>query len=80
MKPIAPPAARCCSRRYSLVAAAAGIYLTMHQTGWHLSPAYHLMYLLLTRTTACFAALYTLAGILILAGRRRAAAASVTQM
>lgn len=63
-----------------LMAAAAGIYLTMHQTGWHLSPAYHLMYLLLTRTTACFAALYTLAGILILAGRRRAAAASVTQM
>jgi hypothetical protein len=61
-------------------AAAIGGCVTMANTGWHLGPAYHFIYLLLTRTTAFFAALYTLAGIVILAGRRRASAASVTQM
>jgi len=63
-----------------VAAAALGGYVTMVHTGWHLAPAYHLIYLLLTRTTAFFAALYTLAGIVILAGRRRASVASVTQM
>lgn len=62
-----------------VAAAAVGTYATMVHLGWHLGPAYHLIYLLLTRTTAFFAALYILAGFVILAGRRRAAAASVTQ-
>jgi Domain of unknown function (DUF4184) len=63
-----------------VAAAAVGGCVTMENTGWHLAPAYHVIYLLLTRTTAFFAALYTLAGMVILAGRRRASAASVTQM
>lgn len=63
-----------------VAAVAIGGCVTMANTGWHLAPAYHFIYLLLTRTTAFFAALYTLAGIVILAGRRRASAASVTQM
>jgi len=63
-----------------VAAAALGGYVTMEHIGWRLSPAYHLIYLLLTRTTAFCAALYTLAGIVILAGRRRASAASVTQV
>jgi hypothetical protein len=62
-----------------VAAAALGGFATVRQTGWHPAPAYHLIYLLLTRTTAFFAALYTLAGIAILAGRRRASAHSVTQ-
>ena len=63
-----------------VAAAALGGFATVRQTGWHPAPAYRLFYLLLTRTTACFAALYTLAGIVIVAGRRRASAASVTQV
>jgi hypothetical protein len=63
-----------------VAAAAAGGYQTAVHLSWHLSPAYRLIYLLLTRTTAWFAVLYTLAGIIILAGRRRGSAASVTQM
>jgi hypothetical protein len=44
------------------------------------SPArYHIFFLLLTRSMAWFALLYTVAGIVIARGRRRAAAASVTQ-
>jgi hypothetical protein len=63
-----------------VAAAVVGSYEAMDHLGWHLPPAYRLMYLLLTRTTAWFAALYTLAGLVILAGRRRASAASVTPM
>ena len=63
------------------VALAAGAYeATRQHVFWHWPPAYHLIYLLVTRTTASFAALYTLTGIVIVAGRRRASAASVTQM
>jgi hypothetical protein len=66
----------------ALLAAAtlAGILETGVHLGWHPPAAYRLFYLLLTRTTAWFAALYTLAGIVIVYGRRRAAVASVTQM
>ena len=66
----------------ALVAAAAaiGTYVSMVNLGWHLGPAYRVIYLLLTRTTAFFAALYLLAGLVIRAARRRrSAAASVTQ-
>ena len=41
---------------------------------------YQVFFLLLTRGMASFALLYTAAGVVILRGRRRAAAASVTQM
>jgi hypothetical protein len=41
---------------------------------------YTIFYLLLTRTVAWFALLYTVAGIVIVRGRRRATGASVTQM
>ncbi|HUN72109.1 MAG TPA: DUF4184 family protein [Steroidobacteraceae bacterium] len=61
-------------------AAAAGGLETAEHLLWHIPAAYHLFYLLLTRTTAWFAVLYTLAGIVIVRGRRRAAGASVTQM
>jgi hypothetical protein len=61
-------------------AVAVGGWLTMDDLGWHPGPSYRLVYLLATRTTAFFAAIYLLAGIAILAGRRRAAAASVTPM
>jgi hypothetical protein len=61
-------------------AAVAGTLETAVRLSWHLPAAYRLFYLLLTRTMAWFAALYTLAGIVIVYGRRRAAAASVTQM
>lgn len=60
--------------------AAAGGFETAEYVSRQLPAAYHLLYLLLTRTTAWFAALYTLAGVLIVYGRRRAAAASVAQM
>jgi hypothetical protein len=63
-----------------VAAAAVGVFETAAHLGWHLPAGYRLFYLLLTRTTACFAALYTLVGIVILAGRRRASAASVTLM
>lgn len=41
---------------------------------------YQVFFFLLTRGMASFAVLYTVAGIIIVRGRRRAAAASVTQM
>jgi len=43
-------------------------------------PRYRIFYLLITRSVAWFALLYTVAGILLVRGRRRAAGASVTQM
>jgi hypothetical protein len=57
------------------IAAAAGGYESAEHL-WQHGPAdrYHLLYLLLTRTTAWFALLYTLAGILIVLARRRSAA------
>jgi hypothetical protein len=60
--------------------AAAGGFETLARLAGNTPASYHLFYLLLTRTTAWFALLYTVAGILIVRGRRRAAAASVTQM
>jgi preprotein translocase subunit SecG len=63
-----------------VAAAAVGGFETAEHLGWHLVAAYRLFYLLLTRTTAWFAALYTLVGIVIVAARRRTSAASVTQM
>jgi len=56
------------------VAAAAGGFETVEHILWHIPARYHLFYLLLTRTTAWFALLYTVAGIVIVRGRRRAAA------
>jgi hypothetical protein len=56
-------------------AAAAGGFETMEHLARHGVPRYHLFYLLLTRTTAWFALLYTVAGIVIVRGRRRTAAA-----
>jgi hypothetical protein len=61
-------------------AAAAGSLMTLAHLARPIPPSYHLLYLLLTRSIAWFALLYTVAGILIARGRRRAAAASVTQM
>lgn len=62
----------------SLVAAAAvaGGFETVAHLGRHLPGSYHLFYLLLTRATAWFALLYTAAGLLIVRGRRAAAAAA----
>ncbi|MDE2263208.1 MAG: DUF4184 family protein [Gammaproteobacteria bacterium] len=60
-------------------AAAAGGLETAEHIVWHIPARYHLFYLLLTRTTAWFALLYTIAGIVMVRGRRRGAAASVTQ-
>lgn len=60
-------------------AAAAGGFETLEHLVQHVPASYHLLYLLLTRTVAWFALLYTVAGILIVRGRRRAGAASVTQ-
>ncbi|MFZ0498807.1 MAG: DUF4184 family protein [Steroidobacteraceae bacterium] len=62
-----------------VAAALAGSFATAEKLAWHLTPEYRLIYLLLTRTTAFFAALYTLAGIVVVAARRRVSAASVTQ-
>lgn len=62
------------------VAVAAGGLETMEHLVRHTPARYHLFYLLLTRTTAWFALLYTVAGMVIVRGRRRAATASVTQM
>jgi Domain of unknown function (DUF4184) len=61
-------------------AAAAGGIETVEHLLRHIPARYHLFYLLITRTTAWFALLYTVAGIVMVRGRRRAAAASVTQM
>ncbi|HVC30831.1 MAG TPA: DUF4184 family protein [Steroidobacteraceae bacterium] len=49
---------------------------TLEHLGQHVPASYQLLYLLLTRTTAWFALLYTVAGVLIVRGRRRAAAAA----
>lgn len=57
-------------------AAAAGGLETLEHILWHTPTRYHLFYLLITRTTAWFALLYTVAGIVIVRGRRRAAAAA----
>ncbi|MGH8316580.1 MAG: DUF4184 family protein [Steroidobacteraceae bacterium] len=57
-----------------LAAAAAGGFETVEHLARHAFAGYHLFYLLLTRTTAWFALLYTAAGIVIVRGRRRAAA------
>ena len=56
------------------VAAAAGGFETVEHILWHIPARYRLFYLLLTRTTAWFALLYTVAGTVIVRGRRRAAA------
>lgn len=56
------------------VAAGAGGFETVEHILWHIPARYHLFYLLLTRTTAWFALLYTVAGIVIVRGRRRSAA------
>jgi Domain of unknown function (DUF4184) len=63
---------------FAAAAAAAGIETVEHLMR-HIPARYHLFYLLITRTTAWFALLYTVAGIVMVRGRRRAAA-SVTQM
>ena len=55
-------------------AAAAGGLLTVAHLVRPAPAGYRLFYLLLTRTTASFALLYTAAGMLIVRGRRRAAA------
>lgn len=57
-----------------LAAAAAGGLETAAHLLWQMPAPYHLFYLLLTRTTAWFAVLYTVAGMVIVRGRRRAAA------
>lgn len=62
-----------------LAAAAAGGLETLEHFEWHIPPNYYFFYLLITRTTAWFALLYTVAGLVIVRGRRRtAAAASLT--
>ena len=53
------------------IAATVGGYETAQDILRHSTVRYHLLYLLLTRTTAWFALLYTLAGILIQLARRR---------
>ena len=55
-------------------AAVAGGLMTLAHLARPIPASYHLLYLLLTRGTAWFALLYTIAGILIVRGRRRAAA------
>lgn len=62
-----------------VAAAAAGGIETVEHLMWHVPARYHLFYLLITRTTAWFAVLYAVAGIVMVRGRRRAAA-SVTEM
>jgi len=58
-----------------VLAAAAGGFETIEHLVRHTPPRYHVFYLLLTRSTAWFALLYTVAGIIIIVrGRRRAAA------
>lgn len=53
------------------VAAAAGGVETVEHIVHHTPARYRLFYLLLTRATAWFALLYTVAGVLIVCGRRR---------
>jgi hypothetical protein len=62
------------------VAAAAGGLETIEHIVHDDPPRYRIFYLLITRSVAWFALLYTAAGIVIVRGRRRAADASVTQM
>ncbi|HJS91723.1 MAG TPA: DUF4184 family protein [Steroidobacteraceae bacterium] len=57
-----------------IAAAAAGGFETLEHLMRHIPARYHIFYLLLTRTMAWFALLYTLAGLLIVRGRRRGAA------
>jgi Domain of unknown function (DUF4184) len=57
-----------------VAAGAAGGFETLEHLMRHIPARYHLFYLLITRTTAWFALLYTIAGIVIAHGRRRAAA------
>lgn len=57
-------------------AATAGGIETVQDLAGRALTNYHVIYLLLTRTTAWFALLYTLAGMLIVLGRRRAAPAA----
>jgi hypothetical protein len=61
-------------------AAAAGGLETVEHIVRDNPPRYRIFYLLLTRSVAWFALLYTAAGILVVRSRRRAAGASVTQM
>jgi len=62
-------------------AAAAGGLETVQHILRDDPPRYRILYLLITRSVAWFALLYTAAGILlIMRGRRRAAGAGVTQM
>lgn len=57
-------------------AVTAGGIETVQDLAGHALTNYHVLYLLLTRTTAWFALLYTLAGMIIVLGRRRAAPAA----
>jgi Domain of unknown function (DUF4184) len=59
-----------------VLAAAAGGFETVEHLLRHIPARYHIIYLLLTRTTAWFALLYTAAGIIIVYGRRRIAASA----
>lgn len=59
-------------------AVAAGGFETVEHLMQHIPARYYVFYLLLTRTMAWFALLYTVAGIVMTRGRRRAAGASVT--
>jgi hypothetical protein len=55
-------------------AAAAGGFMTLAHAARPIAASYHLLYLLLTRSSAWFALLYTITGVVIVLGRRRAAA------
>lgn len=57
-----------------VAAAAAGGLETLEHLLRHAAPRYRVFYLLLTRSSAWFALLYTATGVLIVRGRRRAAA------
>ncbi|HTX06461.1 MAG TPA: DUF4184 family protein [Steroidobacteraceae bacterium] len=59
-----------------VLAGAAGGFETIEHLMRHTPPRYHIFYLLLTRSTAWFALLYTVAGLVIVRGRWRAAAAA----
>lgn len=61
-----------------VAAAAAGGIETAEHVLRHIPTRYRLFYLMITRTTAWFALLYTVAGIVLVRVRRRAAAAAVT--
>jgi Domain of unknown function (DUF4184) len=59
-----------------VLAAAAGGFETVEHLMRHIPARYHIFYLLLTRTTAWFALLYTVAGIIMVYGRRRIVASA----